>query len=530
MPSEEPEISRDLDTTLPVMQETQNQHTFEINPEQVISSQKVIDAGLPQISSGGETTDDDTYISPRPFVSSRMRTRLYVNRPQQAMSELPNKGLESSEEDTSELTDEDMDVNEPDGNFAEIFEDYSSPNFDPYDISGEESSTGDSFSWILLWIMKFRIKFNIPETATESLIKFMKLVLNEIGGDNFNTFPKSLYLAKKALGLNDRFQSFVPCTKCHKLYKKQEVENFRQDETPMIMKCQHIEFPNSTICKTKKCETSLSRKVGDVFRPELIYPFVGIQQQLSSMYCRPGFEVLLRHWSNRQQFDNISTDIYNGQVWRSFKDTNTSEGSQIFFRPDVADSHLGLMMNINWFQPFDGTTHSTGVIYAVICNLPRDIRFKRKNMLIFGILPGPYEVSLHKINHYLAPIVDNLELLWRGVTLTRTFERKEGRNIHAALILVLCDIPAARKICGHILALVSCHRCEEKANYEDGKHNFADMDDMNEWFIPRDLAQHRENALGWRRCNSEASRQQFVKLTGVRWSELLRLPYFNPEQ
>ena len=115
------------------------------------------------------------------------------------------------------------------------------------------------------------------------------------------------------------------------------------------------------------------------------------------------------------------------------------------------------MLNLDWFQPFDGTIHSTGAIYAAICNLPRDMWFKRENMLLLGLLPGPNEVSLHKINHYLAPIVNELQLLWSGLTLDRTFEYPQGRKIRAALILVSCDIPAARKICGHILALVSCH-------------------------------------------------------------------------
>ena len=59
-------------------------------------------------------------------------------------------------------------------------------------------------------------------------------------------------------------------------------------------------------------------------------------------------------------------------------------------------------------------------------------------------MPSPNEVSLNKINHYLAPIVDELELLWNGVTL-RTDECQEGRRIRAALILVLCDIPQQEK-------------------------------------------------------------------------------------
>jgi hypothetical protein len=150
--------------------------------------------------------------------------------------------------------------------------------------------------------------------------------------------------------------------------------------------------------------------------------------------------------------------------------------------------------------------HSTGAIYAAICNLPRDIRFHHENLLLLGLLPGPNEVSLHKINHYLAPIVNELESLWNGVTLN-TNECLEGKRIRAALILVSCDIPATRKICGHVSALVSCHRCQKKANYENRQHNFAGMDDMDEWFVTQVLTQHHQDALGWRCCNSKASRK-----------------------
>ena len=54
------------------------------------------------------------------------------------------------------------------------------------------------------------------------------------------------------------------------------------------------------------------------------------------------------------------------------------------------------------------------------------------------------------------------------------------------------------------------------------------MEDIDEWFIARDSSQHRQNAIGWRRCNSDAAKTRFVKQTGIRWSELLRLPYFDP--
>jgi hypothetical protein len=39
---------------------------------------------------------------------------------------------------------------------------------------------------------------------------------------------------------------------------------------------------------------------------------------------------------------------------------------------------------------------------------------------------------------------------------------------------------------------------------------------MNEWFISKDSAQFCENALRWRHCNLNATRDQFVKIIGVR--------------
>jgi len=82
------------------------------------------------------------------------------------------------------------------------------------------------------------------------------------------------------------------------------------------------------------------------------------------------------------------------------------------------------------------------------------------------------------------------------MTLNKTYERQEEKNICAELILISCDISVAKKICEHILALVACHRCEKKANYENRKHNFAGIDDMKEWFISQDVTKHQQNALG----------------------------------
>ena len=159
---------------------------------------------------------------------------------------------------------------------------------------------------------------------------------------------------------------------------------------------------------------------------------------------------------------------------------------QKFFNKKHADDHLSIMINVDQFQPFERTVYSCGAIYGAICNLSRELRFKPENLIILGIMPGPIEASLHQLNHYLAPIIDQLESFWKGVILDQTFEHLSRRKIKYAVIACYCDIPATRKLCGYAFATVCCHRCLKVAR----DRNFSGLDDIREWFIAKDADDH----------------------------------------
>ena len=304
------------DNTLEIIEEVEEVEQLQVDDEYRASTStsatlqgNIEIQSLQILTKNVDTGDDNTGHSFLPRKCTRRTNRPITNR----------RSLEIPEDEISEFTSRqntessfgDSETNT--GQYSEIFENYCPPPYE--DMDTEELSTDDNYLWILLWIMSFHTRFNIPETATESLLKFMKLVLNEIGSNSFKNFPDSFYLAKKALRLKDRFQSFVPCPKCHKLYNKQEVKNFRHNETLSIMKCSHIEFPNSSRQRLRSCNTPLSRQLDiSTVQPELIFPFAGIRQQLTTMFRRQGFKNHLRHWSNRQQFNDILTDIYDNQV------------------------------------------------------------------------------------------------------------------------------------------------------------------------------------------------------------------------
>ena len=72
------------------------------------------------------------------------------------------------------------------------------------------------------------------------------------------------------------------------------------------------------------------------------------------------------------------------------------------------------MLNIDWFQPYDHFTYSLGVVYLVIINLPHAQRYKRQNVILVGVIPGPSQPPL-SINSYLSPLVKELLQLWNRV-------------------------------------------------------------------------------------------------------------------
>ena len=134
---------------------------------------------------------------------------------------------------------------------------------------------------------------------------------------------------------------------------------------------------------------------------------------------------------------------------------------------------LGLMINIDWFQPFKHRNYSVGVIYLTIVNLPRSIRFKRENVLVVGMIPGPSEPSL-TVNSYLQPLVLDLLSLWKGVHLTDSTSKR--RLIRCALMCIACDLPAARKVSGFLsyTANRGCSRCECTGHF--GHQNYGGFD------------------------------------------------------
>ena len=424
---------------------------------------------------------------------------------------------------------EDYNFGEEDENERE--EDFfASPEIDSDEIFVTESLKDSIDSEIIIWVFKYQQRFKLSDMALEALIKFLRTILIRSNKLQFEEFPTSLFKAKKLLKIFQPKMQLAVCTDCHKLHNATNITTYKEDGKVAIMKCLHQEFPNNPILSRRNsCNNPLSvlkKNKGEIIAvPRMLYPKPSVRQQLSMLYQRPNFEKMLK--SSGIQKENIYSDIYDGKVWKTFP---SSDGSP-FFTPETATTHLGLLINLDWFQPFTYTQHSTGAIYASICNLPRSERNKPENIIYLSFLPGPKEVGLERINHYLAPIVDELLELWNGWRIPKTHECPEGLDIKVALIIGSSDTPATRKLFGHGSAVMKCYRCDKRSTYshEYKKSHYGGMEEYDEWMTrPADPLLHRQYAQEWIQCSSKNTRDNHFKEHGVRWTELLRLPYMDP--
>ena len=113
---------------------------------------------------------------------------------------------------------------------------------------------------------------------------------------------------------------------------------------------------------------------------------------------------------------------------------------------------IGLMINVDWFQPYKHTTCSVGaiILFLTIMNLLRYLRYKRQNVILVGMLPGLHEPH-HDIYEYINPLVHELKFLWTGEKMEIFSEAGTVTQlIRCAHLCVACDLPAGHKLSGFL--------------------------------------------------------------------------------
>ena len=381
---------------------------------------------------------------------------------------------------------------------------------------------------VCLFFLTWQAIFKIPDAAIQVVLKFMRAFLLKLAAIHetgslkqlHEIFPQTLEQARKleSIDRND-FKKMVICSKCHSTYLYEDCLN--------STKCSYVRFPqHSQKRMRKKCDYSLVKLIKtatgkQIERPLKIFCYKSVIVSIEKLAKQPGMIHTLNHWNNRNIPDGILADIYDGKVWKAHLNINGK---------DFLNSRycIAMLINIDWFQPFKHVQYSVGAIYLAILNLPRQVLYRRENVILVGIMPGPHEPRL-TVSSYLEPLVLDLQKLWRGVDMVTT----EGKQtVNALLICNASDVPACRKVGGFVGhgALKACSRCLKSfpTSTFGEKADYSGFERLN--WPQRLLQDHQQKGMAWKHAKSQADRVKIEREFGVRFTELLRLPYFNTIQ
>jgi hypothetical protein len=321
------------------------------------------------------------------------------------------------------------------------------------------------------------------------------------------------------MNLRPATRSYVCCPRCFTCYP------FVPGGTSYPTHCTKKDTPTSRPCNRLLRKTFVVKGVRRTM-PSRQFLYHDIKQWIARLYCRPGMEEYLDRdvLADDGHDPGIHRDIWDAPELRTFLGP---DGRVPFMKRPDNEGRLVFSLCMDGFNPYQmkeaGKKVTTGAIYMVCLNLPPAIRYKVENIYLVGIIPGPHEPSLHQINHLLFPVVNDLLELWHhGIFLNKTPLHQCGRRVRCALGPLVCDLPAARQMSG-MASHSSRHFCSRCLLKRDDIENL----DFKEW-PSRSQEQHRIIAEKWRDARSETHRDDLFEEHGLRWSELLRLPYWDP--
>lgn len=321
-----------------------------------------------------------------------------------------------------------------------------------------------------------------------------------------------------ALSLYPKSDGYVCCPKCFMCYSLESYPDY-------CVAKQTSDSPECGRSLTQGIDRPSQRKRGRTRQPARRYLYQNLKEWTGRFVNRSD----LKEHLNRDVYDTGAKDgefldIWDGKILRDFKGRDNLR----FVRSIDGESRYVFGLNMDGFNPFGnkqaGKKVSTGAMYMVCLNLPIHLRYRVENIFLVGIIPGPHHPSLTQINYLLRPLVQDLLKFWRhGVYYTHTINNPHGCLVRCALVPVICDLLAARQLMA-FGSFSSKHFCCYCGLEIDDIDNL----DMSNW--PSGV-QSREEwvaiAERWRDADSKEQKVLFDTY-GIRYTELLRLPYWDP--
>ncbi|KAI5992857.1 hypothetical protein EDC04DRAFT_2910994 [Pisolithus marmoratus] len=298
---------------------------------------------------------------------------------------------------------------------------------------------------------------------------------------DLNMFPRDYRTLLRHFDLDPHLRSYICCPSCFALYP---------DSSEVPDKCSNCKARDESPCGSALFRTKDIR--GQEFRRPI------------RTYLHQG----MKDWKKQIAIVFLPHTMKSGTFTKpEFCSRSLEPDGRPFMSCTNGALRLVFSLGVDGFNAFGkkagGGPASVTAIYMACLSLPIEECFKRENIYLVGVIPGPHKPSEDEINHLLRPLVDDLLEFWNpGIHLSRTENHPSGCHVQVVLIPLVSNILAAHEI-----------------------ENF----DLETWPL-RTGEDHRLHANVWKDARMITERQGITKKYGVRFSELLHLPYWDPVQ
>lgn len=376
----------------------------------------------------------------------------------------------------------------------------------------------------ILFILTLHLLFGLTEAGSNFALKALEQIIelifvfaatpDPIRRAVLRHFPSSITTAIKNFNLQPELVLWTSCPRCSTLYSPFDPLNPTAHRTRCTARdVDDVECGAELLRSSKEGEKVHSR-------PIRRYPYQSVIDWIARLLNRPGVENYID--GRKTTIGRGRTDVWNSDYLASFLGPNGA-----VFAEGVG--HLVFNLAIDWFNPSGNREAkkkwSVGAIYLVCMNLPLATRYLIENVCLVGIIPGPKEPRLNQVNHFLAPLTNDLKTLWNpGVWISKTRNHPAGRLIRGALGAIVADLPAMKKVAGFTSYAHNyfCHYCMLTSDQLD------DFDPTTWTPLLRKLPDHQQAVDSWHAAQSSITQAAITKATGIRPTTFSELLYFNP--
>jgi hypothetical protein len=348
---------------------------------------------------------------------------------------------------------------------------------------------------------------------------------NRAQKEAMNQLPRTIETVERQFNLDIPTIPYAVCPSCSYTYRPSYPNGLKATPT----------YPEVCFYRTAFYRPACGASILRFGRPIKTFEYYSFFEWFGRLLALPGVETYGDRFCD-EITDTPETPVdkrrpSDGRFYRELRD---AEG-KLFIADRGGEGRWIFSLHADFFNIegniIGGQHSSTGVMSMSCLNFPPEMRDDPAFIYIPGIIQGYHEPDSKEAQHqhFLKPLVDELVVGYeQGVCCYSAYDSynpdQPYTRIHKhAIGPVIMDLKASRPFCGlsDVGSRLWCFYCKVW-------HGFYRLrTDFEEW-VQTDNNRLREGAQKWRSAGSDNERASILNCYGTRYSELWRLPYWNP--